>query len=610
VPYDIKRRGSKWCVVGGSTGSRTFGCHDTREKAVKQQRALYRNAPESAASIQMSDDGASLPPMSTHGERELERRFARSKGEEKTKLLNLRLAPEMKNLWSEAAEREGLSLSEYVRELVTEHALTDPESEAEMSATETETETVEGEEGETETLAVAEAVAEPEVELKREPWEGVLGTIGSPTSDGRYLRPDEIENRELPVPFSVQPALAEGHNGAIVAGRIEDLDYIPFAQFEHKNDFYAEDLIASMPDQAVVIFGKGTVDDSPAGQEAKRLIENGADVSIDGLRFDGSVIDAETFAEVDVADLEMDEVFSGIMDGSYLQGLSGKIAGVTVVSEGAFEEARVIITASASLRIVPTEDSAAERFAVLIAAAGPVKPPREWFENPGLRELTPLKISKEGRVSGHLADWNGCHTGFMGVCVPPFHSASEFAYFNVGEIETAEGDLVPCGKLMFSMSGKGHASTDPRLSYQDIQRYYDDATKVGAFVRAGSDRFGIWLAGALRPGLSEIEVQHLRTHPPSGDWRPIRGGDSDLIAAFSVPIGGFPIPRGEALVASAGGEISAIITAPLNVVAMTEHNTRLRRRQARLERAMGTGEKTRAEMRREAMERLDNSGDD
>ena len=61
---------------------------------------------------------------------------------------------------------------------------------------------------------------------------------------------------------------------------------------------------------------------------------------------------------------------------------------------------------------------------------------------------------------------------------------------------------------------------------------------------------GAWLAGALRPGLNDIEVQHLRTHPPSGDWRPVKGGPSELVAAFSVPIPGFPIARGRALVAS------------------------------------------------------------
>lgn len=244
------------------------------------------------------------------------------------------------------------------------------------------------------------------------------------------------------------------------------------------------------------------------------------------------------------------------------------------------------------------------RFATLVAASGPLKPPREWFEDPRLTELTALRITKEGRVYGHLCDWNGCHTGFTGVCVPPFRSASNYAYFNVGELETAEGELVPCGKLMFSMDGGKHADVDPSLTYLDVQRHYDDATKVGAFVRAGSDRFGTWLAGVLRPGLTDIEIQHLRAHPPSGDWRPVRGA-TDLVAAFAVPIPGFPISRGQALVASAaGGDVTAIITAPLEL----ETDTAYSRRRKRLKEAMSGEEKprTRAEMRREFAERLAN----
>ena len=562
----------------------------------------------------------------------------------KSELLNLRVTPETKRLWEERAAADRLTLSEYIRALVTEHALSqgaEAESEEEMATNAemaVEDVPVDAEDGmmacpecsvdnalgaqycsacgtamPTETMAEeAEVLAEDEVlavvetdaadvedavetEVGREPWEGVLGTIGSPTSDGRYLIPGKVENRDLPVPFSVQPALAEGHDGALNAGRIEEITYVPFAQFDRADEFYTADQIAAMPDDAVVVFGQGTIDDSPAGQEAKRQIENGADVSLDGLRMDGTLYDAKTFEKVDTEALDMETVFMGILDGEYLQGLSGKIGGVTVVSIGAFEEARVIITASGSLNLLPV-NTAADRFAVLVAAAGPMKPPREWFENPNLKELTPLQIGKDGRVSGHLADWNGCHTGFLGVCVPPFYSQSDFAYFNVGELEMAEGDLVPCGKLMFSMDGKGHASTDPSLSYTDIQRYYDDATKVGAFVRAGADRFGTWLAGSLRPGLTEIEIQHLRANPPSGDWRPIRGGDSDLIAAFSVPIPGFPIPRRQSLVASAGGEITAIITAPLEI---NEDGTKRLRRLREVMGTKGPIEKSRADIRRE-----------
>jgi hypothetical protein len=42
VPYDIVKRDDQWCVV---SDTKTHGCHDSRADAIKQQRALYRNAP-------------------------------------------------------------------------------------------------------------------------------------------------------------------------------------------------------------------------------------------------------------------------------------------------------------------------------------------------------------------------------------------------------------------------------------------------------------------------------------------------------------------------------------------------------------------------------------
>jgi hypothetical protein len=547
---------------------------------------------------------------------------------EESKLWNMRLPESTKALWLDAATLAETTLSNYVRTVVTADAAGRLEAvrEKEMGSMETasqaaaeavtelaeaalsEDEIEEGAAATVELAAVAEDVAEEETETAGEPWGGVLGTIGSPTEDHRYLVPGEISNRELPVELHMQPRLAEGHDGAEPVGKITTIQYIPFADFEDKEAFYTPAQIASMPEHAVVIFGGGELN-GPYADEARRRIKNGADVSLDGLHYNGSLYDASTFAELTEDDLPEDEpgaVFQGMMEGAYLQGVVGEIGGATIVAIGAYKEARLIVTASGSLHLLSTENADVEaeqkqRFRALLAAAGPVKPSGAWFEDPQLHELTPLQITKEGRVYGHLADWNGCHVGFQGVCVPPFQSFSNYAYFNVGEIETAEGNLVPCGKIMFAMDGAGHAPTDPGLTYLDVQRYYDDATKVGAFVRAGSDRFGTWLAGALRPGLSDIEVQHLRTHPPSGDWRPIRGGDSDLIASFSVPVPGFPIPRGESLVASAGGEIIAIISAPL---AVTERGMS-RHRLERLREEMGVvdGEKTKADLRREAMER-------
>lgn len=458
MPYTIKRRGSKWCVVGPS---RTHGCHDSRAEAVKQQRALYANAPESA------DGGATMSLVSD------------------------------------------------------------------------------------ETILNEDVSQDSEMETEREPWEGILGIEASPTDDGRMIERG-VGNRELPVPFHVQTQIQPGHDTAECCGRIETIEWIPFADFDRKEEF---DLSETHPD-AVVIWGTGTLDGSEHAANAKRMLENGAGVSLDGLRYSGNIYDRESLEAVDLEKEDLVEVFTKVERLEYLRGVNGDIAGVTVVGTPAYKEAKVLV-ASADLRFPP-------KVSVLVAGAGPVKPPRAWFEDPKFTELTPWTITKEGRVFGHLADWDGCHVGFQGMCVPPFRSTTGYAYFNCQTLETAEGDEVPIGKIMFSMDGAGHAPD--HLSYMDAQRYYDNATKVAAFVHAGSDEFGTWIAGALRPGLSELEIQHIRSHGPSGDWRPIKPHDynSELLAGLCVPIQGFPIAR-RALVASADGAISAIITAPLQL---------------------------------------------
>ena len=61
-----------------------------------------------------------------------------------------------------------------------------------------------------------------------------------------------------------------------------------------------------------------------------------------------------------------------------------------------------------------------------------------------------------------------------------------------------------------------------------------------ADVRVGKDKFGIWVAGVTRPGISEELVYAGRASPLSGDWRPI-DGRKRLVAALSCNFPGFPV---------------------------------------------------------------------
>lgn len=187
-----------------------------------------------------------------------------------------------------------------------------------------------------------------------------------------------------------------------------------------------------------------------------------------------------------------------------------------------------------------------------ITAAGfPVKPPADWFADPKLGRTTPLTITADGRVFGHIAPWNARHIGLPGNVKPP-RSRSKYAFFNKGALETAEGTDVTVGQL--TLTG-GHAPLHADASR--AAAHYDDTRSAFADIHVGDDRHGIWAAGALRPDVTDTQIRAIRASVPSGDWRPINGS-LELVAVCQVNSGGFPVARA-AMVAS--GEITALVAA-------------------------------------------------
>ncbi|QEM41553.1 hypothetical protein SEA_FORZA_84 [Gordonia phage Forza] len=186
----------------------------------------------------------------------------------------------------------------------------------------------------------------------------------------------------------------------------------------------------------------------------------------------------------------------------------------------------------------------------MVAGAAPMFPPKSWFEDPQLDKLTPITITADGQVYGHIADWNQDHIGLPPNTKPP-KSSSNYAFYKTGAIKTAEGDELPVGNL--TLAG-GHASL--HASAGEAVEHYDNTASAVADVNVGEDRFGIWVNGGLRPGVDEGQVRALRASAPSGDWRPING-ELELVAVCQVNTPGFPIAR--TLVAS--GEVTALVAA-------------------------------------------------
>jgi hypothetical protein len=92
-----------------------------------------------------------------------------------------------------------------------------------------------------------------------------------------------------------------------------------------------------------------------------------------------------------------------------------------------------------------------------------------------------------------------------------------------------------------------------------MSHYYDNSDAVWALVSCGEDAFGPWVAGTVKPGITDERLVEVRSCGLSGDWRKL-GGHLELVAALSVPTGGFPVTR-IALAASAEEEPLALVAA-------------------------------------------------
>jgi hypothetical protein len=183
----------------------------------------------------------------------------------------------------------------------------------------------------------------------------------------------------------------------------------------------------------------------------------------------------------------------------------------------------------------------------------PALPPRSWVEQPDLPDVTPLTVSDTGRVFGHIAAWGTCHTSYPGRCVTPPSSESNYAYFHTGAMLTEEGEEVAIGHLTV---GTGHA--DKNMGPLAALEHYDNTGTTVAYVRAGEDAHGIWVAGTVNPTATEEQVRTLRASPMSGDWRRI-GYGMELVGVLGVNVPGFPIPRTQAVVAS--GVMQSLVAA-------------------------------------------------
>lgn len=177
------------------------------------------------------------------------------------------------------------------------------------------------------------------------------------------------------------------------------------------------------------------------------------------------------------------------------------------------------------------------------------------FADPHLAGPTKVTVRDDATVFGHVACWGTEHISFPGKGVRPPRSETGYGMFHRHPVRCSDGSRVRTGALVM---GTGHA--DLHMSTSAASSHYDHTGHVVADVIAGEDEHGIWVAGALSPGVTPLQVTVLDKYSLSGDWR---GGE--LVSALVVNTPGFPIPA--ALAAS--GELP--LTTPSIQVRTDDH---------------------------------------
>jgi DNA-binding ferritin-like protein len=352
---------------------------------------------------------------------------------------------------------------------------------------------------------------------------------GIETGDGRKFSKESITMRELPLPLMWQIKTDEGHYGSVVVGRIDTMERTDMG----------------------IGNAYGVFDNGDYGREAERLVRGGF---IRGIS-----------ADLDKFEADEDQEDAATKDkkgqGKILIS-KARVMGVTLVPKPAFQECTIQLVKESNS--MDTKEQDALVACASVVASIPVVPPRGWFSDPKLTGPTPLTVSDDGRVFGHIAAWHVDHIGLSMGTKPP-RSRTGYSYFHTGVLRCDDGADVPVGQL--TLAG-GHASL--QADARSAAKHYDDTGSAFADVFAGEDAYGIWVAGSLRPEVTALQVRAIRASAPSGDWRPIQG-NLELVAVCQVNVPGFPIARARV----ASGQVYALVAAGASYLARLKEEPEL-----------------------------------
>lgn len=317
------------------------------------------------------------------------------------------------------------------------------------------------------------------------------------------------------------------------------------------------------------LFFRGVIDlMAPWGPEAATLMGTrekpgilaGASIIIDeNPDMDGISIEYEFAEGCELATEEgsfepacVEPIRTTVVDGARIRGLD-------LVDIPAYAEARMYLDAE-----LPEEVTAAQETTALTASAYtitiPDLPPVEWFAEPEDEpEIGAITVTEDGRFYGYLAPKQVAHRGIRNkrVTVPTGNVDYGIWMNRATIVDDGQGSFTKIATGPITMDC-GHASLGPKGAAR--REHYDNACSVVATACVGENVRGVWISGALIPGVNAEQVSRMMACQLSGDWGPHRErpGKRELAAALLVPVPGFPTAQRSFTIR--GGELTKTMT--------------------------------------------------
>lgn len=402
-------------------------------------------------------------------------------------------------------------------------------------------------------------------------FEGVAVVEGEWTGDGRQFAEGSLTWEDLDeVPATLQWQKETSHGGindvTVSVGRLTNLERsgseIRVMGYIDANSEDGAEVVRRL--RAGTLGGVSIVADDPEQADVEFVFPEGCP-------------DLDSLTPEEIDEMPIEEINRCLMPSGIIFH-SGRVRALTLVDTPAFVEATIHLVETES-----TEDTGEDEPVVISEEFGAVKtddmkqlyrqlspvdindpqsvaqlidelepllaashaihipdlPPAEWFNEP--KELPPfgaLTVTDEGRVYGLLAPRDVAHRSYQNKRVTVPTGNVDYTRWMNRETIVDGGQRVMTGPITMDC---GHASTDPRSTAQASMEHYDNSCSLVATVRIGESQHGVWVAGALLPGVTPVQVTRMLACQLSGDWRQHREqpGMRELVAALLVPVPGF-----------------------------------------------------------------------